>query len=110
MVDGDYWYLTEGDYETNIELSSTGGGDVEVWNAYYSTLLARREINPTDGPSVVHIPFVQPLAGPDEPFRGGGPFSIDPVPPPPGQQIEVRVYAAGTTDLSVYTVSVTHAK
>ncbi len=110
VVNGDYWYLTKGDYETNIELSSTGGGDVEVWNAYYSTLLARREINPTDGPSMVHIPFVEPLAGPDEPFRGTGPFSIDPIPPPPGQQIEVRVYAPGTTDLSVYTISITHAR
>lgn len=110
VVDHDYWYLAKGDYEANVEISCNGGGDVEVWNAYHNTLLARREINPTDGPSVVHIPFVQPLAGSDMPFGGVGPFSIAPVAPPLGQQIEVRVYAPGTTDLSVYTISIVHAK
>lgn len=109
VVHGDYWYQERGSYQASVQLSSTGPVSVEVWNANTNTLLARRQLDGTNGEETVTIPYQQGVAGSVKPFSGWGPFTSQQVPPPPGQPVEVRVYDPGGSLVNVYTVGVAPA-
>jgi hypothetical protein len=83
--------------------------NVEVWDDNTSTLLARRAISPTTGIQQIMMPVVVP-AGPNTAvFDGWGPFRADFVSPPPGQNIEVRVWSPGGAAVNVYSAELTTA-
>ena len=106
VVHGDYWFEPAGNYTASVRLASTGPTDVEVWNAATSTLLARRQLLATDGPTLVNIPFVQASSAPARVFHGVGPFVIHPVAPPPGQPVEIRVFDPGGDQVEVYELGI----
>lgn len=109
VVYGDYRSLGVGAYQASVSMSSSGPANVEVWDSDTNQLLARRELPSTDGRVDVSIPFTQPTPG-SAPIRHGvGIFQIHPIAPPPGQQIEVRVYDPGSSAIAVYSVGVSAA-
>lgn len=107
LVSGDYWYRTEGNDEARVVLSASGPVSVEVWDSASGQLLAERQVASTDGRVQVLIPFRQPRRG-DAPLPNGPALLRLALvrPPDPGWPVEVRVYTAGGTVDSVYSVQV----
>jgi hypothetical protein len=82
---------------------------VEVWDASTDTLLARRLVPATVGPTAVQLPVRVTSEGGDRAYRGWGPFSFLPTAPPsPADRIEVRVWSDGAGTVHVYDVEVEH--
>lgn len=106
VVYGDYWYLGAGRYEASALLSSTGPVRVQVFNAATGQLLGQRRLVATNGKQSVAVPFVQSDPHRDPVFSGKSIFRIKPLPPPRGQQIEVRVFNPGGSLVNVYRVGV----
>lgn len=109
LIYGDYFFTHQGEYDAQVRLSSTGRTFVEVWNSSTKTLLARRELVAVTGVQTITLPFAQPLAGSESVFRGRSLFAINPIAPPEGQPVEVRVYDQRDVLTNVYTVSITKA-
>jgi hypothetical protein len=104
VVDGDYWREPTGIYRATVSLSSTGPVNVEVWDTSGDTLLARRTVAATHGPLLVSQ-TVQLLSGQAvAAYAGAGPFRIDPIPPPPGAVLEIRVWTPGGKQVRVSTL------
>jgi hypothetical protein len=114
VADGIEWLENPGRYRVDVALSagaSTSGApvNVEVWDDNTNTLLARRAIPPTNGIQQIVMPVVAP-AGPNRAvFDGWGLFRADFVSPPPGQNIEVRVWSPGGAAVNVYSAELTTA-
>jgi hypothetical protein len=106
---GDYFQAHSGRFLLRAKLASSVAGivNVEAWDADTNRLLARIPVGPTNG--VVEVQGTFSLRRQDmraEPvFRGFGPFRIDPVPPFPGNRIEIRVWTPGGGRVDLYTVS-----
>lgn len=80
--------------------------NVEVWNATSNQLLARSQVPPTNGVTVVPVRFgfrhyVPGVAR----YSGWGPFRILSVPNAPQDRLEVRVWTPPGGDASVYDIS-----
>ena len=110
VVYGDYWFEKPGTYIATSRLVSTGPVNVEVWNSSTNTLLAQRHVAEALTPRTVTVPFNQTVRGSEPVFAGTGPFLVEPVPPPDGQPIEIRVYNPGGSLVSVYSVGVSSSR
>ncbi len=106
VVSGDYWRVPPGQYRATVELSATIPVHVEVWDATGGILLGRRDLPATDGFTAVSLEVDARRTHPAQPYSGAGPFSILAVPPPPGDELEVRVWSAGGGLVSVSAVEV----
>ncbi len=91
----DYWREPPGHYEASVMLASTGPVNVEAWNATGHVLLARRSIPATDGVETISMSVDAQRAYPRHLFEGWGPFQSASIPPPAGNELEVRVWSAG---------------
>jgi len=102
IVSGDYWQRFSGNYRVEVQLSSLTTTYVEVWDNNDDTELAREVVPPSSQPLNVFFPLVVP-PGPPGPsgYRGVPPFSVQRVPPVPGQSLEIRVWSAGSAFVSV---------
>lgn len=102
VSDGLEWQEQPGQYLADVTLAASGPVNVEVWNDTTNTLLARRSIPATKGTEEVVMPATVP-AGPDATvYTGWWPFRAEWVPPPPGQNTEVRVWSPGGHTVNVY--------
>jgi uncharacterized membrane protein len=110
VVSGDYWRELQGSYRAVVNLSSTMNLNVEVWNATGNVLLARQELVPTHGRVSLRFPFVVTRLYPQLAFGGVGPFSLLPIEPLPGNQIEIRVWSPGGGDVKIYSMAVQASK
>ena len=104
VVDQAYWREPPGRYVATVALASTGPATIEVWNADSGVLLARRSLTSTNGPTDVFVDADNSRNVSPYVYSGTGPFRIDPIPPSPGNQLEVRVFAPADSDVSVYSV------
>ena len=104
VVAGDYRRLPPGRYTATVVLATTAPVDVEVWDATGDVLLARRQLVATNGQEAVTVPVDEPRTYPHHVYTGAGPFRITPVEPPPGDQLEVRVWTPGGAPVVVYSV------
>ncbi len=103
---GDYWGLPTGDYEARVRLASASPLNVEVWNATSGALVARAHVLPTHGVVDVELPFAFTKATTKpKAFSGFGPVAVLRGPPPPEDQLEVRVWTPTRARASVYNVS-----
>ncbi len=75
---------------------------MEVWNDNGGVLLARRTVPATAGEQTETMPVVVPVRYPRPVVSGWGPFRAEFVPPPPGQRLEIRVWAPRGTAVRVY--------
>jgi hypothetical protein len=97
-----------GTYRANISLSASGAANVKLWDATTSTLLQRRSLTVAHGRVTVRL-TARALHMPGERvYSGWGPWSIKPVPAPPGDNLEIRVWEPGGKDrVRVYSTSLT---
>ena len=102
MADGLAWQEPVGRYQATVTLSASGPVNVEVWNDNGGVLLARRTIPATSGTQTETMPVVAPVSYQVRSYSGWGPFRAEFVPPPPGQRLEIRVWAPRGTAVSVY--------
>jgi hypothetical protein len=109
VVAGDYWREAPGRYQATVELSTTVPVHVEVWDATGNVLLARRYVPPTNGFTATTLDVDARRTYPTHPYGGAGPFRILPVPPAPGDELEVRVWTAGGGLVSVSSVELSRA-
>jgi hypothetical protein len=105
IVYGDYARLPVGSYQAAVSLNSNGPLSVEVWDADRNVLLARREVPSTNGRTTVDVPFQAPRAAASPATEGFGPFRIVPIPPPPNDRVEVRVFSPAGAKASVDTIA-----
>lgn len=122
---GAYWRLLPGNYLATVHCTTSAPVNVEVWNDQAGTLIDR--INMLGTPtSPIHVPIdiasgVSTRAGTGSPsgssagsrtssasktgtFSGVAAFLITPLPPPPGELIEVRVFVPTGTAVSISSV------
>jgi hypothetical protein len=104
IVSGDYWRERRGNYRATVVLSSTGPVNVEVWNTSDDMLLARRTLSSTDGTITVSQLIHVAASRPAPVYGGVGPFHIDPLPPPQGSVLEIRVWSNGHPFVRVISV------
>jgi hypothetical protein len=96
LLYGDYWNETQGPAVASATLAGHGAVSIGVWDDTTGILLAQRRIQLTGGSVQARIPFAVPTPHPQSAtFHGYGPFTIDPLPPPPGDTLEVRIFDYG---------------
>ena len=106
VVNGDYFRRGTGTYRASVELSSAGPTVIEAWNTTGNALLRRIQLAPTSGSSLVAFDVpVAALYPRSEVYRGWGPFGYQPPFLPSGNDIELRVWQPGNSQVRVYSVS-----
>ncbi len=107
VVDQAYWRFGAGRYRASVRMQSSGPVHVELWNATTDRLLARVSPQAVRGPAPVTLTARLRRASTEQLFSGFGPWSTRPD-PPPGDELEVRVWSpGGTVRVRVYSVSLT---
>ncbi|MGC8463982.1 MAG: DUF2079 domain-containing protein [Acidimicrobiales bacterium] len=109
VVAGDYRREPPGRYTATVVLATAAPVDVEVWDTTGGVLLARRQLAATNGQEAVTLPVDEPRTYPHHVYTGAGPFRITPIEPPPGDQLEVRVWTPGGAPVAVYSVELQRA-
>jgi Predicted membrane protein (DUF2079) len=102
VADGLSWQEPVGHYQATVTLSASGPVNVEVWNDNGGVLLARRTVPAALGEQTETVSVAVPVRYPARSYSGWGPFRAEFVPPPPGQRLEIRVWAARGTAVRVY--------
>ena len=105
VADGLSWQEPAGPYQASVTLSASGPVSIEVWNDNGGVLLARRTLPGTSGVQTETMPVDAPDRYPVRSYSGWGPFRAEFVPPPPGQKLEIRVWAPRGSAVSVYRAS-----
>ncbi len=109
VLDRAYWRLPLGKFRAWFKLADDGPVDVEIWNATGNKLLLQRTMPATTGIRTQSIVFDNSKFYPHHLMTGWGPFTLTPVPGPANDQIEIRIWAAASTVVSVYAVGITGA-
>jgi hypothetical protein len=105
VVYGAYYQSVRGKYLASVTLSATGRTNVEVWNATAGELITRVKLDDTHGRITVTMPVNLHNIVPEPYFTGVGLFTDDPIPPPTGDNLEIRVYSFGDEAINVYSVA-----
>lgn len=110
VVAGDYFSEEPGSYVARVKLSSRVPVNVEAWNATGNVLLARATLTPHAPARIVALPVDVRRLYPNVAYSGLGPFRITPIPPAPGNQIELRVWTPGGGRVRVYSLGLSRAR
>lgn len=105
VLSGDFWREPHGSYSANIRYSSTGPINMEVWDDTTNRLLARVRAGRSSIVSNVRLSFELSWEKPGFVYQGAGIFRDLPVPQIPGDEIEVRVWTAGTARVGIWSVA-----
>jgi hypothetical protein len=109
IVSSDYWQRSGGAFTLHVSLSTETTVFIEVWDNNAKRLVARLNVPPTDHKATIFVPFTVPSPPPIGAYPGWGPFRIQPVPPVPGQALEIRVWTPGGALGSVYRLGLQHS-
>jgi len=105
VVNGADWRESPGTYRAAVSLSATGPVNVELWNADAHRLLGRLSLPSTSGRTTVHVQAAVRSEVAPSVFSGFGIWRDAPL-LPTNDQLEVRVWSPGGTDLvNVYSVA-----
>lgn len=105
VVAGDYWRVLAGRYNARIDLVTSVSLNVEIWNATAGILLTHRQIKPSRRDVTLELPIDARHSFPPLLFRGTDIFKISPTPPPPGNQLEIRIWTPGGGRVEVRSLS-----
>jgi hypothetical protein len=110
VASGDIWRLMPGRYVATVELSSTVPVNVEVWDdrADNDLLLARRVVS-SKRVTQISLPFHIATLKPPASDEGPAIFRYEPVPPPPGESIEIRIWSPGGGTVSLRQLAIASA-
>lgn len=107
VVYGADWNLSPGAYQTTITMASNVTTQVETWDATTNVLLNRRTVPATDGHVAIQSVVQITESGQQTLFSGWGPFTFQPgTAPNRADRIEMRVWANGSGEASLYNVEV----
>lgn len=109
VISGDYWRIPPAVYTASVSLSTSVAVDVEVWNATAGEMLTRREVMPSRGKLMLELPVDARQSFPSLLYTGANIFRISPTPPPPGNQLEIRIWSPGGGRVVVRSLSLTLA-
>jgi hypothetical protein len=111
VADGIEWQgISPGRYFADVTLSTTSAVNVEVWNnTTHSVLLARQNLQPTDGIQTIALPVNATVPYRATAYSGWGPFRSGFDKPPAGERLEVRVWSPGGVAVNVYSADLTTA-
>ncbi|MDA8148669.1 MAG: DUF2079 domain-containing protein [Actinomycetota bacterium] len=104
---GAYWRSGDGWYKASVDLSSTGPCRVEVWDTTQGRLVGQRSLVATDGPTRASVEFRLAGTATSRPTGGVAPFVLKQAAWSGGDNIEIRVWAPGSSQVSVTTESLT---
>jgi len=105
VVDGDYWHANAGELTATVRLATNGPVNVEIWDLTSDVLLARAGLNSTAGiVKTITVPADLIRVPPASAFAGPWPFRVQPVAPPRGNVIEIRIWSPGKINVSVYSL------
>lgn len=110
VVSGDRWQLTKGRYRADVGLSSSVPVVVQAWDVTAGRVLASRIVAPNPRRATTSLSFGLARVSPQHPDNGVGPFSTLQVPPPAGDDVEIRVRTPGGGSVDVYAVGVRRAR
>lgn len=105
VVAEDYWAEPPARYRVTAVLSTSAPVNVEVWNATGNTLLARRVVPRTSGVRSVIFDVDATRRYPHTVYGGSGLFRIDPLLPPPDDDLEIRIWSPGRATVGVHWLS-----
>jgi hypothetical protein len=106
VVSGDYYHRDLGTYRASVTLSSSGPADIEVWDHTGNRLISKFPVAGTTGPTTESFPVTLWRTYPYRDIYGGwGPFRFTPAYIPAGNDLELRVWQPGNSDVKVYSVS-----
>jgi hypothetical protein len=107
VVSGDYWRAQSGSYRAVVSLTSEGPTEIQLWDSTANRLLWSEQMSTIPSPTVVESPAVEMGEAVGEDLYGGSlMFRITPIPPPAGDNLEVRVWSPGGHSLTVYGMKV----
>ena len=94
LAGGDYWHEVSAMLELSVTYRSSAPLELQVWDVSDGVELAEQTVPAssavtTDSTTLAFAASTVPTA-----YDGWGPFSLDEPPPPPGDQLELRVYTA----------------
>jgi hypothetical protein len=101
LVKQGYQRLPKGSYLAAVTVDTSGPLTLQVLDADRSLLLAQTQILPSNGPAVTALPFNAPAQMHRNGLQGVGPWTINALPLPPYDQIEIRVVTPGHTQAVV---------
>jgi hypothetical protein len=101
---GAYWRVLPGQYNVTVNATTSAPVNVEVWNDASGTLLERFNMLGTASAPIVAPVDITTVQNSNT-FSGVPPFSVSPLPPPPGELIEVRVWVPSGTTASISSVT-----
>lgn len=104
---GAYWRVGDGWYRASVDLSSTGPCRVEVWDTTQGRLVGQRSLVATGGAARASVEFHLTGTNTTRPAHGTGPFVLEPVSWSGGDNVEIRVWGPGSSQVSVTTESLT---
>lgn len=106
VVAEDYWPEPPARYRVTAVLSNRATVNVEVWNATGNVLLGRRTVVPAAGRQrAVSFDVDATRRYPANVYAGSGPFRMDPLQPPPDDELEIRIWTPGEAAVSVSELS-----
>lgn len=109
-LDQAYWRQGIGAYEASVSLSVAQRANVEVWDASTGKLLARRSLRQTGGRETVKLRVLVRATPGDHVYHGWGIWQTRPAAPPPGDNLEIRVWSpGGVGNVKVYKASMVRA-
>lgn len=106
VLSGDYWVTRAGRYMATVRLVVAGTATVEVWNDSSGHLLARRTLVSGTATQVTSLAFRITRGEYARTYSGWGPFVVDPIQPPRGAVVEIRVWVPAGATVSVLSVGV----
>jgi hypothetical protein len=111
VVGGGVWFLPNGTWTATVRLAARGPVQVQVWDDSLGQLLAEKTFASTDG-VVETRSFTGRIVNTNPPsaYDGAGIFTFLPIEPPPGDTLDVRVENLGHYLVSVYSLSLSHAR
>lgn len=108
VVAGDYFERDPGTYQARVTLSTSGPVTVEAWNATGNILLGQRHVAATHGSQVESFPVrLDHLSARSDGYAGWGPFRSPPAFTRPGNDIQLRVWQPGASQVAVYSLALT---
>lgn len=104
VLNGDTWLLQPGTYRVTLQMATSGPCELQALDGAGS-VLASRIVPATVGQAREVLRVHVGPAAPHPPLAGWGPFVMEPIPPPGGSAVDVRVFSPGRVRVGVTSVA-----
>ena len=107
VVSGNYWFLDSRAFTATVRYSSSRALEAQLWDDSTGSMLKQATLPPTGGAIETRAFSGRVLNRGVRVFQSGsGIFQLQSAPPPSGDILELRIVSQGSTNVSVYSLSV----